>query len=517
MEDSINLDSLNYYVSLADSNNLKLLVRLKCHVVLRVTGDPADPDSNSFVPTWLESKFPGGLPSFVSRDDTVFGQKRYIEQVASWDDTVQSYFLAFLDSLKNREAFNTNRIAGVYITDLSFDTGEEFILGSAAAVAAEAAGMNPSNIESAYLERLRHWKGVVDSTHKLCFVGFSGVKGDSAGYDELIAILNDSCNAMGIGWRFGGIENYKNHFVYSDWDGADSCHLGQTMDENGYVVTDWSHPKFDSLRYGKTFFAEEGEIIFLSDDDPVQDTLLKRHQVHMMLLTAAQIGFKYLWISPMVVTHGDSMLIWYIKTAGKGPAEAEDGFCRLYETYNRIYTMDPQRKYTRRNIEKFVYHRKVVYGNTERDNIFVRPWIRWDDPEYTLDSLDSLPFEYLAAKTQCSTGNEYIGFWMDSTFKAGFGDSVDIKVTFKDTGSTPWRLVTRRENGSKCYSPSVTNGETNETRTVTFRVVSDFPDTSNVFLSGYNNENYDFYLENMSSEAGEPELSIYLVRVVKVR
>ncbi|NDY73898.1 hypothetical protein DO021_19370 [Desulfobacter hydrogenophilus] len=430
---------LNAALEMAENENYKIIIRLKCHVVGRRDQSGAMDADCPYVPQWvLDLHSPA---QFVTRDTS----DRYIRVAAPWDTGLQKELLTFIKFLGKQGYLADERIAGIYITGLSSSLGEEFWLHRDYLQNALNAGMTEPLLLMAYKNRIDAWVDAAgENVHKLIWIGYGGIQ--SSGYDG--DMLNDYALDMGLGWRHGGPDTY--HDILPP-------EVGQTY-TNGYMETDWSHP----LRDGQRIFLGEVEFIFEQPDAE------QTHMTESAIMRMAQLGMNYAWTSADFLEYAPQMFEWWTLTAGKDPWDSPDAACWLRQ--DAIYVKTHAKVYPIKNFERFLYQRDETGAKT----VPALPVNRaefWNDPS-------GQNFDFSARATDVRNGNDKMIFSLESGFLNTLNTPFTIKITYFDNNASQWVLEV--PTGTGYLQSSSIIGESDDTlKTVTF-TMNTIPDNTNL-------------------------------------
>lgn len=147
------------------------------------------------------------------------------------------------------------------------------------------------------------------------------------------------------------------------------------------------------------------------------------------------------------------------KVAGYPSEKSPDAYSVLYEMYD--WANRPMK-----NFERFLYQREVITGG-KTSPVELNKWERVLFRTNYVDREDG----YTARSTDIATGNNYIYFGLDDTFRYGGSNNVAIKVYFKDVGTAEWRIEYEAVDGNKYKSTqSVTNTNSGKWKTATFTI-----------------------------------------------
>ncbi len=243
------------------------------------------------------------------------------------------------------------------------------------------------------------------------------------------------CYRLGIGQRNGFVEMYLGH--------ANNSALGQSVDAEGYLVTDESIPPLaggyawgdENEEYGRGWAARFGPY----------ETFPHRYRESM--LRALQMRRTYLLSDRSDL---DPALLHYVcLSLGRTVADTPDVWCYLRETPTKQHPTGV------RNFERWLHQRDRAGART----------IAAD--RYDIEKQNTHSFDLTARRTDVATGQSKIGFALDDRFLPGGPHRVAFKVTYRDEGRASWRLAyeSTRAGSSPCRVECTGTGEI---RTATF-------------------------------------------------
>ncbi len=278
------------------------------------------------------------------------------------------------------------------------------------------------------------------------------------------------CYRLGMGQRNGFVEMYLGH--------VDNAALGQSVDAEGYLLTDEKCPPIaqgwawgdENEEYGRGWTARFGPYETFG------------HRYRESMLRALQMRRNYLLVDRSDL---DPALLHYVcLELGRTIDDTPDAWCYLRETATRQHPAGV------RNFERWLHQRDRAGTRTVAVD------------RYDIAKQNTHSFDFTARRTDAATGQNKIGFALDDRFLSGGPYRVAFKVTYRDEGSTAWRLVydATRTGSSPCR---VECAGTGEIRTATF-----FRDDARF---GATSLDFDFTIE---AERGDAVIKV--VRVIRL-
>ncbi|MDI1248799.1 MAG: hypothetical protein PSV13_08050 [Lacunisphaera sp.] len=281
----------------------------------------------------------------------------------------------------------------------------------------------------------------------------------------------EECYLLGIGQRNGFVEMYLGH--------VDNAAMGQSVDAEGYLLTDENCPPLargyawgdENEEYSRGWTARFGPYETFG------------HRYRESMLRALQMRRNYLRTDRSDL---DPALLHYVcLELGRTVEDTPDAWCYLRETPTHEH---PQGV---RNFERWLQQR-------DRDGARTVAVDRYD-----IEKQNSHSHDFTARRTDVARGQTKIGFALDDRFLPGGPHRVAFKVTYRDEGDAVWRLV---YDAARPDSPParVRCTGTGEIRTATF-----FRDDVRFGATGLD---FDFAIE---SERGDAVIKF--VRVVRLQ
>nr|WP_321403145.1 beta-galactosidase [uncultured Desulfobacter sp.] len=453
----------------ADTQNYKIILRLKCHVTARKSLSGTMDADCPYVPQWVLDLH--GPAQFVTRNTS----DMYIRVAAPWDTGLQNELLTFIDFFGKKGYPADERIAGVYITGFSSSLGEEFWLHRDYLQNALNAGMTEQSLLTTYQTRINAWIDAAgEHVNKLSWIGYGEIQ--NSGYDG--DSLNDYALDMGLGLRHGGPDTY--HDILAP-------EAGQTYTD-GYMKADWSHP----LRDGQRIFLGEVEYTFEQPDaDNAQAE--QTHMTESAIMRMAQLGMNYAWTSKEFLAYAPRMFQWWTQTAGKNPWESPDAVCWLRQ--DAVYVQAHATVYPLKNFERFLYQRDQAGAKTV-PALPVNRAAFWNDPS-------GQHFDYSARATDVRNGSDKMIFSLEPGFLNTLNVPFTIKITYADNNAAQWVLEVPA--GESYLSSSTISGASDDIlKTVTF-TINTIPDSTSL------GDNCFFRLRVLNDQ----DLTVKFARVIK--
>jgi len=280
----------------------------------------------------------------------------------------------------------------------------------------------------------------------------------------------EECNRLGIGQRNGFVEMYMGH--------VDNAALGQSVDAEGYLVTDEKCPP---LAQGYAWGDENEEYArgWTARFGPYETF---GHRYRESMLRALQMRRNYLRTDRSDL---DPALLHYVcLELGRTVDDTPDAWCYLRETPTHAYPKGV------RNFERWLHQR-------DRDGARTVAVDRYD-----IEKQNSHSHDFTARRTDAANGQNKIGFALDDRFLSAGPHRVAFKVTYRDEGRAVWRLACNATRPGSSPGRVQCSG-TGEIRTATF-----FRDDARFGATGLD---FDFTIEAESGDA-----VIKFVRVVRL-
>lgn len=279
--------------------------------------------------------------------------------------------------------------------------------------------------------------------------------------------------SRGAGQRGGFIEAY--------YLNLDNPQLGQSVDPQGYLITDESLPAIAEHRA----FGEENEEYgesWVHRWGPIETQPLRYRE---SMLRALEMRRNYIWNA--AVPTDPPLLDWVSLELGRDVTDAPDAWCELRQSE---LAQRKARSRPVKNFERWLYQRDIHGVTTEPAIPFARM-----EPHAKKRGAHP-PTEYAARR------GPRIGFAVDDRFFLGGPHRVAVKVTFHDLEDAGFSLVYHTPAGESRRPVAV--GHTGEVRTATFIL--------NNAVFDARGTDFDFELD----ADGKTEPTISFVRVVKL-
>jgi hypothetical protein len=188
---------------------------------------------------------------------------------------------------------------------------------------------------------------------------------------------------------------------------------------------------------------------------------------------------------------------YFRQTAGYPVDESPDAWAMLQKTNDNCF----QNRRHYHNYEKFLYQREVASGG------MTTPVEQHDWNSSANGFAACLPAKtHLAKRTDGASNNYFIYFNVDDAFAAPGEGRFRIAVTYKNTGTATWHLDYSTVTNAIVATPTVTNTDTPEMKTVIFSL----SDAS--FRNAQAGGTMDFRINNGESSK---DVVIYGVRVLR--
>ena len=264
--------------------------------------------------------------------------------------------------------------------------------------------------------------------------------------------LSDYGFSKGFGIRRGFVEMFLYHIPDE--------HIGQLLDENGYLVVDEANP----VVAGNLFHGEENEeyeekwSTAERDFRFGKDTTSFPYRYFTANLRLLQMRCNYVLNNEFALL--PEMLAWVSLELGRTREDAPDAWCFLRESY-----LKSKGGQAVKNFERWVYQRDAPGYETE-------PVVRIDHPIQMWMVQPDRYFDFIARK------GKRIGFDVDDLF-IGKGRDFIVKVSYFDIGTGSWGLVYPGINGPQLRSIECTGS--GELRTATIRIEADFLSSATPF------------------------------------
>lgn len=329
----------------------------------------------------------------------------------------------------------------------------------------------------------------LDPAHsdKLVFTGEDYPYGPWGSKDDLFAF--DAVNG-GMGIRSGITEVTNDHL-------SEVPAYGVHIAPDGHLVTDETWPL---LTDPDRVIAAENECFtacgFHADD--------VAYAVREANLKALQLRVNWLYVvpGPSYMEDFPELWDWTALELGRRAADAPDAWAQLRDAEDRYWTDEgtgpggvawdgyPYVK----NYERWLVQRDVAPDGVSRRGT--------EQHVKELDPANGTAWE--GRRTDHANGSDYLYFDVDAAFLDGAAGAVEVKITFRDTGSATWWLEYPTRAGV-AVAPSVVNTGTGGVRTATWTLHDARFDGS---LAG----GTDFRL----NAGGADDLEVTFARVVKL-
>lgn len=403
---------------------------------------------------------------------------------AIWHPEYHKRYLRVIRAMGEADIPQIDGLRIVYVGGMSKSWGEEMYIPREVGIwCEENAGLTPEVLLECMSERLEAWANAFDGVeNKLAWVG-AGNDGGSGNLDyrPFGQGIMQKAYQLGMGQRCGFVENYL-YQIDSPW-------LGQSVDEDGYLIVDETCPP---IAEGRAFGDENEEYgeYWTGRFGPLD---MHRYRYHQSMLRSLQMRRNYLWMSSNSIDMDPALTAYVSLELGRTAADAPDAFCALRESYlrNRNIGREGNDVSPVKNFERWLYQR-------DRDGGYqTRPAIKASQHEMMWMVPEGWKYDMIARKTDLATGNDKIGFIVDEKFLSGGPHQVAIKVTYLD--DTDGQITLKYTGGER----TITGTASDEVRTATF-----FLDDAGFIAQG---DNFDFALQATGADA-----TVLFVRLVKV-
>lgn len=324
--------------------------------------------------------------------------------------------------------------------------------------------------------------------HKLVYTGEDYPFSSFGAADDLLA--RDAVTA-GLGIRTGISEVANFHLSHVPA-------YGTTIAPDGHMITDEAWPLLD----GKRVAAAEHECYTdcgFTTGDPY-------YAVRLSNLKALQLHMNWIYVVPGPSYMSDFAAHWeWVRLElGKTAATAPDAWAALREAEDTYWIDDDSHTWAGDpyvvNLERWLVQRDVAAGGLSRRGS--------EQHTGVLDPANGTAWEGRA--TDHAAGSDFLyfdvadGFLHDTTGAAA--TTVQIKVTYRDTGAAIWSLeYAAAGGGAPKRTPTVTNGGTGALRTASFTIADAAFDDSLA-------DSTDFRL----FAGGAEDVEVTFVRVIKL-
>ena len=363
-----------------------------------------------------------------------------------------SRYLKFIEALGKSGIPQMEEVKGLFLGYASPSNGDEGI-GPYSEKSAEA-----NDTVQHVRERIEAWAEACKGVEHKVFMGG----------------LSDYGFGKGFGIRRGFVEMYLYHIPDE--------HIGQMLDEQGYLHVDETNPVIAN----NLFQGEENEEYEEKWATSQRDFRFGRNVIPYPYryftanLRLLQMRCNYLLNNEFSLL--PEMLSWVSLEMGKTRLDAPDAWCFLRESYLKA---DGGR--TVKNFERWVYQRDATGYET-------MPCIKIDHPIEMWMVQPGKYYDYIARQ------GKKMGFDVNDTFLS-IHKKFSVKVSYVDVGSGSWSLVYQGKRDIE--NRSVTCENTGTIKTATFFIEADF-----------NNKTIPFDLEIHGKEGFEPMVSF--LRIVKI-
>jgi len=288
-----------------------------------------------------------------------------------------------------------------------------------------------------------------DYSWKLVFTGEDYPFSSWGMADDLLA--RDAV-AGGTGIRTGITEVFNFHL-------SEIPAWGTTIDPSGYLVTDES---WDAFFRGRVRASENECYADCGFSVPAAQ---RYYAIKMSNLKALQMRLNWLYVVP-----GPSFLDtypghwnWVRRSLGQSVYTSADAWAALREAEDTYWLDDDSKEWAGkpwiRNLERWLVQRDVPGSLSRRGS---------ESSTGVLDPSNGTAWE--GRRTNRGAGQEGLALFADDRFlPPGRSFQVDLKVTFKDSGTGSWRLAYPVDSGT-VLSDSVTLTGDGAWKTATFRL-----------------------------------------------
>lgn len=302
----------------------------------------------------------------------------------------------------------------------------------------EGSGPKPGDpLRTRYEERLRAWVGAFGGmAYKLCNASHKAV-------DMAVAV------EIGMGQRNGFVEHYMLH--------APNPALGQTLDENGYLVVDEDYPLIAENRAS----GDENEEYTRNHGVRFGPIEMFPHRYRESMLRILQMRRNFVWAEGGPWLVNPPLLHYVALELGKNARNAPDAWCYLRQSYVPDHMNGNWNKAVAvKNFERWLYQR-------DTDGARTSPAERVDVPAQMFEFHKQHLYDYTARSTQAAGGQKQMQFALDDTFLSGGPHRVAVKVTYLDRNNAEWELEYASAPDA-VKARRVACGNTGKARTVTF-------------------------------------------------
>ncbi len=400
------------------------------------------------VPGWVVDEFA------LAEDEIInLGWEFDLLIIPGWRQDIREAFQNLILAFGERGYPQSPQIASAYIHGLSPSRGEEFWMTQPALTILEHEhGFSPQILEEWITSRLDAYaQAFAGQTHKLVWVGKQGSWRylNSGEYAETALNLVQHAWDLGAGNRSSAIE------YYNEW--LEEPALGQEIDSDGYLLVDESIAPLNSVRY----FGDENEEYgpnwvwrFGSQEgEPLR--------YRFSLLRALQMRMRFLWTSEAAEAINPGLSTYTAMSLGKTPEDSPDAWAYLRES--PINSADTP-SHVVRNLERWLMQRDLPGGMTVPAQRTYREFNAGSNYQGNADSW----YDDIARRTDLASGNTDIFFALDDRFHVD--GTVQIKVEILDDSPAEWHLEYLDSHRALAATPSFTNSDDGQVKTVTFTV-----------------------------------------------
>lgn len=435
------------------------------------------------VPDWVLEEFG------IAEEDLInMGWEFDLLIIPGWLPEIRTAFNDMIRAFGEQGYPQSPQVASAYIHAISPSRGEEFWMTQSTLDLLERDhGFGIAVLDEWITSRLEAYGEAFSGvTHKLVWVGkqdswryLSGGK-----YADLALRLVEDAWALGAGNRSSAVEKF-NLFL-------NEPALGQSVDENGYLVVDETLPPINSVR----FFGDENEEYgagwvwrFGSMDGEAA-------RFRFSILRTLQTRMRFLWTSTEAEVINPPLHYYAGMSLGKTTENSPDAWAYLRETPTSTYHSPPG---VVRNFERWLTQRDLPGGETVPAERTFREY-------YAGGYHGSGPDEWyddLARRTDIASDNSFIYFDLDDSFI--INGAVQIKVEITDNSDAVWHLDFTNTNHQLVSTDTFSNQNDGTIKTVTFSI------NQASFLNGFDN-GMDFRIVC----DGPGDVSVRWVRLVRM-
>ncbi|PIE91399.1 MAG: hypothetical protein CR997_01015 [Acidobacteria bacterium] len=320
-----------------------------------------------------------------------------------------------------------------------------------------------------------------DFSYKLVYTGEDYPWGPWNGQADFLA--RDAVLA-GCGIRTGITEVFNFHLNHTPAYGA-------SIAPDGHIVVDENWPLLNDGRV----IAAENEC-FTACGYAVSDV---SYAVKMANLKALQLRVNYLYVVPedsYLDTYAEHWE-WVRLSLGRRAEDSPDAWVALREFQDKYWEYDDSHQWQDKpwihNFERWLVQKDIGTNGQTRRGTDMR--VGEVDPDNGTS--------YEGRRTHHANGQDYIYFYVDDLFLNGFCPSIQLKVTYPDTGHAQWTVEYFNGSGM-VQTPVVVNQDTGEVKTASFGI-------QGIDLNGSLPNQADFRIYN----GGAEDLEVRFVRMIK--